>query len=524
VAKKNNAPTKAELEVLAARLEPGQRVTVGTRITMTVDGAGRLRFQWRGRLAGRGSRHPGGTCDSYQDAERERDEFDGRKRDSTAKRRERGRKMTIETAFKDEWWPHVETLEGATGLDYGSAWDRDIYPYFKGMTMEELLDFDDWEDWARWLKRNHKKADGSLAKSAVEKAYKTFNTFLNFIVEEELLPYNPLEPVQRKRRRRDREARKKASKKLSTRAILRSEIPKTRELELARLWIPGQFPLERQMRRALLTLLIWVGLRPGEALYLRWFHLRNAFGMLDHVAVRGALKDIAGELEEGDTKTHTERDAITFPFVQAELDALYHAFGAPKLRTRVFPNRGGGPMRWDNFRDRVWYKALFRAGIAEEPEAGAVGAFRPYLARHHAVSALFRAERPDKQRYSPAQIAESVGNTQQVLHDTYSHILKEDDVLGVAGRTIEDIALHTRRHVCGPLPGDPDFEVVEFTTVEASALTRLSVSALGERCRRGTLPSRHEDARYLVSEWDLLMAGLLDPSQRRRTGSSQYRP
>lgn len=112
MAKKNNAPTRAELQELAATLEPGQRVTVGTRITMTVDGAGRLRFQWRGRIAGRGSRSPGGTCNSYEDAAAERDKFDARKSDSTEKRRERGRKMTIETVFIDEWWPHVREARG----------------------------------------------------------------------------------------------------------------------------------------------------------------------------------------------------------------------------------------------------------------------------------------------------------------------------------------------------------------------------------------------------------------------------
>jgi hypothetical protein len=278
------------------------------------------------------------------------------------------------------------------------------------------------------------------------------------------------------------------------------------------------------MRRALLTALIWVGLRPGEALYLRWFHLRDAFGPLGHVAVRGALKDIAGELEEGDTKTHTERDAITFPFVQVEFDALYHAFGAPKLRARVFPSRSGGPMRWDNFRDRAWYRALYRAGISEEPKAGTVGAFHPYLARHHAASALFHADRPDNRRYSPAKIAESLGNTQQVLHDTYSHVLEDDDVLDVGGLTIEQLAHKTRRHVCGPLPGDRDFEVVEFTTVEVSALTGISVSSLGGRCARGTLPSRQEGGRYVVNEWDLLMAGLLDPGLRRQSGRAHDRP
>jgi hypothetical protein len=55
--------------------------------------------------------------------------------------------MTVEQVFADKWWLHVQTLEGNTGLDYGSAWGNDIYPYFKGMTLGELLDFDGWDDW-----------------------------------------------------------------------------------------------------------------------------------------------------------------------------------------------------------------------------------------------------------------------------------------------------------------------------------------------------------------------------------------
>jgi len=59
------------------------------------------------------------------------------------------------------------------------------------MTLGELLDFDDWDDWDRWLRRRHKKKNGKLAKSAIEKAYRVFNTFLNFALEKQLLPYNP---------------------------------------------------------------------------------------------------------------------------------------------------------------------------------------------------------------------------------------------------------------------------------------------------------------------------------------------
>ena len=230
--------------------------------------------------------------------------------------------------------------------------------------------------------------------------------------------------------------------------------------------------------------------------------------------MQGALKDIAGWLEEGDTKTHTVRDALSFPFIDAELDALYDAYGRPRLDTLAFPNRRGESARWDNFRQRSWYAALHRAGIAEEARATATGAFYPYRLRHHAASLLLHADTPGGGRYSPARIADSFGHTQQVLLDTYSKVV-DDDVLGAGGRTIEQIALHARRQVCGPLPGDPDFQLVELTTVEAAALTGLTVASLGGRCARGSIPSRRENGRYIVSEYDLMLAGLLDSSRRR---------
>ena len=142
MAKKNNAPSRAELEQIAARLEPGQRKTVGTGIYLARDSEGRLRFQWRARAGGRDSRNAGDTEDSYEEAEAAREAFLGRKRDSTQKRRERGRKMKIDQLMVGHWLPHVLTLEGGTKLDYLSAWEKDIYPYFKGRTLEQLLELE----------------------------------------------------------------------------------------------------------------------------------------------------------------------------------------------------------------------------------------------------------------------------------------------------------------------------------------------------------------------------------------------
>ena len=231
--------------------------------------------------------------------------------------------------------------------------------------------------------------------------------------------------------------------------------------------------------------------------------------------VRGAVKEIAGLLEEGDTKTHTIRDALSFPLLDDELDALYHALGAPALGTRVFPNRKGQPAHWDNFRQRSWYTALHRAGIAEQPRPKAIGAFYPYRLRHHGASLLLHAEQPNgRGRYSHARVADSLGHTEQVLLQTYSKII-EDDVLAAGGHTIEEIAHAARRQVFGPLPGDPDYRHVELSTSEIAALTGIAVGALSARCARGSLPARRESGRYLISECDLMLAGLLDPSGRR---------
>jgi hypothetical protein len=62
-------PTRAELEALAATLAPGQQRAVGGGIYLRVDGAGRMRFQFRLRSAGAQSRNAGGTYDSWEEAE-----------------------------------------------------------------------------------------------------------------------------------------------------------------------------------------------------------------------------------------------------------------------------------------------------------------------------------------------------------------------------------------------------------------------------------------------------------------------
>lgn len=96
---------------------------------------------------------------------------------------------------------------------------------------------------------------------------------------------------------------------------------------------------------------------------------------------------------------------------------------------------------------------------------------------------------------------------------------------GIAGLTIDEIIRTARRETWGPLPGDPDYEEVLYTLAEAAELTGISHTNLCARIQRGRLLARRRDRLYVVSELDLVLSGLLAPSQRlSRSYGSAIRP
>jgi integrase len=529
MAKRNNEPTKAGLVALAGDLAPGQRVRVGDGIYMTVDGAGRQRFQWRARMGGRGTRQAGGTESTFVDATNARDRFLGRKTDGVLRRLEKGRKMTLDQYVAQLWWPDVlEQTEGATQLDYRSFWNRDLKPYWKGVTFQELLDRDDFKDYIAHLRKTKKHTrgvrKGQPSYAAIERALDVFFRILEHAVAEGYLPYNPFERDNKKRRKAkrilkgksERTARQVDEESVEGRAIRADQVPSALHIERVRLHMPGRSMLELAERRALISLIGWQGLRCGETLGLIWADCRDAFGPLAHLSVHRALKDIAGHLVLGPTKNKAKRTPqLWLPLVD-ELDLLWHAQGCPPLEQHIFRNRDGGFYRWDNFRVRTFYNALKRAGIIDKAEPFAIGAFDPKDFRHTAATLHLHATKPEADGLRPVpfghdEIADRMGHTIGVFHSTYVKILR-DDLQGAGGQPFDEIIRRTRRAVWGPLPGDADFENVELSAVEAAELTGLTVSALSARLLRGALPARKERGKYVIAKHDLVLLGLLAPS------------
>lgn len=525
--KRGNAPTKAEIEAIVRRLSPGKRVGLGQGIYVTRDSKGRVRFQWRARAAGGKSRYAGGTCDSYEEALRSRQEFLVKKDEGLWQKLERGRKMLF-TDYAEQVWLKKININDGTVFDYVGNYRRRVKPYWKGFTLGQLLEIDDFSDYVEWLEKTckHRRGvkDGQPAESAVERGLELFLRILNHAHQARYIPFNPYQP--------DHDKRRKAAKGKSKKhvGVQPTEIPDLLTIERIRLAVRGRTRIERLRRRALISVLAYIGLRPGEALFLRWHHILTPFAARDRLQVRGAVKDLVTKLVEGETKTGTKRDCFLWPVVLEELLALYEAEGSPSLDTLIFPNDKGGLYWWGNAY-RFWYQALKDAGVISKAEASAVGAFDPYTLRHGAASLLFHTLKPREEDdpaeklgdpYFPTEIARHMGHSEQILHDVYTHLVNSA-FRGKSGCTVEETVRAARRKIWGAVPGDADYVETLYTTDEAAELTGIAVNLLGNRCRFGTLKAEKVGARYLISEYELVSAGLMLPKPLREAAEREMR-
>lgn len=105
----------------------------------------------------------------------------------------------------------------------------------------------------------------------------------------------------------------------------------------------------------LIRLCLILGLRPGEALALRWNDIQGGTVRVDEGMVDGRIFS---------PKTEASIADIAVPeTLAAELAELRAAVNPASGEEFVFPNSTGGVMRLDNFRHRVLGPAAERAGI-----------------------------------------------------------------------------------------------------------------------------------------------------------------
>lgn len=157
---------------------------------------------------------------------------------------------------------------------------------------------------------------------------------------------------------------------------------------------------------ALVSVLAYAGLRPGEALALEVRHVRD-----QTILVEQALSD--GELKVQKTGRQY-RTVDLLPILGDELRESMHATGARDPEALVFPRADGGVWRgdcWNNWRNRHFHPAAAAAGL---------GRPRPYDLRHSFASLLIR-----EQRTSIVELAEQLGHAPTMTLNTYAHVFAE---------------------------------------------------------------------------------------------------
>jgi integrase len=181
----------------------------------------------------------------------------------------------------------------------------------------------------------------------------------------------------------------------------RVPIPATPEqIEAMRGWF-----LDREFLgdATLISVLGYGGLRPGEALALRWSDI-------DHGTI-SVTKAIAYGEEKG-TKTGATR-VVRPPSVVAK-DLAEWKLATPMPFGLIFPRKvDGEPWTrhdWNNWRRRRFGKAAVQAGLER---------FRPYDMRHSAASLLIAENRPI------TEVAAQLGHSPTVCLSVYAHVMEQ---------------------------------------------------------------------------------------------------
>jgi integrase len=318
----------------------------------------------------------------------------GRKRDAEAfdgeiKRRRRLGELGLMDAgnerlvdFGREWWTlYAEpNLSRSTLRVYAQLWDAHILPRLGQLKLRELT----VETLQRY--RLELQRDG-VGQASARKALVMLQGMLQRAVEWGRLPSNPMTAVKKPPSGRTR--------------LIQPLSPEVVETMRALLLAQGH------VRDAtILSLLAYAGLRPGEALGLRWSCIQEWTILVEAAVVDGEL---------GPTKTRRARTVRLLKPLARDLAEWRMRCGRPPDDALVFPGHDGGPWTltaYKNWRRRFFDRVTETVGLRDA---------RPYDLRHSFVSLLIHEGR------SVIDVARQAGHAPTMTLDTYAHVFDEFD-------------------------------------------------------------------------------------------------
>lgn len=280
--------------------------------------------------------------------------------------------------FAREWWRlYAEpNLARKTLQVYADLWDRHVLPRLGAFRLRELTP-ELLESFQVDLR------DAGVGDPTIVKALSLLQGILRRAVVWRRIPANPAAVVRKPPQRRSR----------AVRPLAPSSVERLR------------FELTSERDRALVSVLAYAGLRPGEALALTWGDLRERVMLVERAVSLGEVKG---------TKTGRGRSVRLLGPLAADLAAWRMRSGRPADGALVFPRPDGRPWfdsDWRNWRQRTFAAAAQAAGLDE--------GVRPYDLRHSYVCLLIA------EGASIVEIARQAGHSPTVALDTYGHVIEE---------------------------------------------------------------------------------------------------
>jgi integrase len=324
----------------------------------------------------------------YRDGARQRSRSFDRKADAdrfdaeATRRRQLGVVQTLDAgretldAFVTEVWAptHGVTLAPKTRRNYAGLYDHHLAPHLGHVELRHLRP----EVIARW--QADRLAAGA-GPTAVRQALDLLSVILQKAFESERIAGNPVRLVKKARKPRRVEVR-----------------------PLAPLSVERMRAAASRRDAAMFSVMAYAGLRPGEALALRWGDLRERTLLVERSVSLGATED---------TKTTQHRTVRLLQPLRQDLLEFRLLSGNPGPDELVFPSQAG--REWSEAAYQSWRRRSFDAAR----DAAGVAKATPYYLRHSFASLLLHEGR------SVIYVARQMGHDARLTLTRYGHVIDE---------------------------------------------------------------------------------------------------
>jgi len=284
--------------------------------------------------------------------------------------------------FSKLWWARhaAPNLARHTQEGYASALDVHIIPRL-GDTRLQAITTGMVSDLRADL------TTAGVGEPAIRKVLAVLQSILERAVEWRHLDSNPARAVRKPSQRRTR--------------VVRPLPPRT--IEAMRAYL---LATDRRLDATLVSVLAYAGLRPGEAIGLRWHDVGERTLLVERSVAFGQLKS---------TKTASTRSVRLIGPLKDDLSSWREQAARTTEVDLIFPAPDWSP--WNADRARNWRKRTF----AEAADAAGAPTARPYDLRHSYVSLLIA------QGATVVEVARQAGHAPTMTLSTYAHLFDELD-------------------------------------------------------------------------------------------------